>query len=373
MASPTTPTHGKDGAIYRQRPNNFKGNGLNDVTWGTGFNGAASAYFEVVIDHNGLIKTVTLGAGGTGYTVDDVLTVVQAGGSGGTVTVTSVNAGVITGISLTTKGAGYSVADGLAVTGGTGADATVNITAISDSFKWRKDGGAWTEDVAITGAAQTLSDGQTITFAAVTGHTITDQWTIGNLKDEACTESGADAQITDATKRLISPNSPPTFTDSGGKNILTIDYTQGKATFDGNVTIVTVTGNNGFIVESGLEKVGYLIDWDLDPTVDLIAAPRKGQKWKEWVVGQAQATGKANRYFIGKDSFFPSFEDGVDGTQKYFLLQLFNYDPDQDQTGDHFIVWAIFTSLNVSAPIGEVVKEPIGFTLQGIPSFKANA
>ena len=36
-------THGKLGAIYRLRPNGFKGDGLNDVTWGTGFSGAASA------------------------------------------------------------------------------------------------------------------------------------------------------------------------------------------------------------------------------------------------------------------------------------------------------------------------------------------
>ncbi len=45
-----------------------------------------------------------------------------------------------------------------------------------DTFKWRKDTGAWTENVNITGAAQTLTEGMTITFAAVNGHTIGDNW-----------------------------------------------------------------------------------------------------------------------------------------------------------------------------------------------------
>jgi hypothetical protein len=47
-----------------------------------------------------------------------------------------------------------------------------------DVFKWRKNVGSYTTGVNITGAAQTLSDGVTVTFAATTGHTIGDEWTI---------------------------------------------------------------------------------------------------------------------------------------------------------------------------------------------------
>lgn len=296
MGSPTVPTHGKLAAIFRLRPNNFKGDGLNDCTLGTGFSGAASAYFEVVIDAEGT----------------------------------------------------------------------------PDTFKWRKDGGEWTTGVAITGAAQTLSDGQTITFAATTGHTLADQWVIGNLKDEPCTESGADAQITAATRRIINPNTPPTFSDTGSKNVLITDFSQGKATFDGNVTVVTVTGNNGYIVASALEKVGYLMEWALDLSVDMAEILRMGQQWKEYLPGQAAGKGSANAYYIGCDAFFPEIEDTIDTTQDYFLLELFNYDPDQDQTGDHFIVWCIFDSLDNNAPLNEIIKEAIAFTLEGVPSFKAN-
>jgi len=48
-----------------------------------------------------------------------------------------------------------------------------------NTFRWRKDAGAWTSTVAITGAAQTLAEGLTVTFGATTGHTLGDYWTIG--------------------------------------------------------------------------------------------------------------------------------------------------------------------------------------------------
>jgi len=81
----------------------------------------------------GGLKTVTLGAGGTGYTPGTVtLTVVQAGASGGTITATASGGGVITSIdSIVTWGSGYSVENGLATTGGGGTGCTVNLTAAS--------------------------------------------------------------------------------------------------------------------------------------------------------------------------------------------------------------------------------------------------
>jgi uncharacterized phage protein gp47/JayE len=81
----------------------------------------------------GLFTVVPGSSAGTGYAVNDVLTVVQPGASGGTVTVTSVDVGgAITGIDqqVTAFGVGYSVASGLATTGGTGSGATVNVTAV---------------------------------------------------------------------------------------------------------------------------------------------------------------------------------------------------------------------------------------------------
>jgi len=81
----------------------------------------------------GLVATVnvTPTAGGTGYTENDVLTIVTGDGTA-TVTVTTVNEGEATVIELTDPGTvGYSVGATLATTGGTGADCTVEITAIT--------------------------------------------------------------------------------------------------------------------------------------------------------------------------------------------------------------------------------------------------
>lgn len=52
----------------------------------------------------------------------------------------------------------------------------IQTAAAPDTFKWRKNKGAWTTGVAVTGVAQTLSDAVTVTFAATTGHTVGESW-----------------------------------------------------------------------------------------------------------------------------------------------------------------------------------------------------
>ncbi len=65
---------------------------------------------------------------GTGYLVNDLLTVVQSGASGGTITVTSVGAGgSITGATVTMPGTGYSATNAAPVSGGSGTSGTVTI------------------------------------------------------------------------------------------------------------------------------------------------------------------------------------------------------------------------------------------------------
>lgn len=73
---------------------------------------------------NGGITTVSINDGGTGYTVNDTLTVVSSGASGGIVTVTQVSGGVVTEVEVSSYGAGYIVANANTTTGGTGAGCT---------------------------------------------------------------------------------------------------------------------------------------------------------------------------------------------------------------------------------------------------------
>lgn len=241
-----------------------------------------------------------------------------------------------------------------------------------DEFKWRKNGGAWTEHVDISGAAQTLDEGQTITFAATTGHTLNDQWVIGNLVAEPTTESGTEAQITAAANRILNPNRPPVWTDSGGKTTERVNFCNGKAVFSGNVAIVTLAGNNGYIPAAALKKVAYLIDWSMNVAVDMADASRAGQNWKEALPGQAGGSGSANAHFIATETLYLNLKNAIDGGNKYFLLQLFTWDASQDQTGDHYNAWAIFTSFALTGAINAVVKEAINFQIDGEIAFVAD-
>ena len=63
----------------------------------------------------------------------------------------------------------------------------IDAEATPDTIKWRavtrdadgsKTYGAWTATVNITGAAQVLEAGVSVTFTATTGHTLSDQWNV---------------------------------------------------------------------------------------------------------------------------------------------------------------------------------------------------
>ena len=81
----------------------------------------------------GGLTGVSIGTAGSGYSVNDVLTVTQAGGSEGTVRVAAVDGGAVTSVEIMTEGSGYAVATGLATTvspsGGTGCK--IDITSVS--------------------------------------------------------------------------------------------------------------------------------------------------------------------------------------------------------------------------------------------------
>jgi len=113
--------------------------------------GASSTY----LTHIGVVSPGS--TPGTGYTVGDVLNIIQSGGSGGQATVNNVVSGVPTTVGVTpayivtSTGIGYSPAGGLATTGGTGTGAQVNINnmtlglfcrASGDNFNVQTDSGS---------------------------------------------------------------------------------------------------------------------------------------------------------------------------------------------------------------------------------------
>lgn len=73
------------------------------------------------------LKTAVIAAAGSGYTANDVLTIV--GGTGGTVRVLTVDgSGAVTSIVIVNPGTGYSATTGAATTGGTGTLCTITTT-----------------------------------------------------------------------------------------------------------------------------------------------------------------------------------------------------------------------------------------------------
>ena len=150
-------------------------------------------------------------------------------------------------------------------------------TGTPDTFRWSDDNGAtWTvSTVNITGAAQLLNYGISITFGATTGHTLNDAWTIAITinftKAVLYDTSSSDSQSTSNKIRRID------YQFNGFSGILywdattdvpiitldqdlqeTVDYSEygglinnGGAGQTGDILITTenaIVGSNGYII-----------------------------------------------------------------------------------------------------------------------------
>jgi len=169
------------------------------------------------------------------------------------------------------------------------------------------------------------------------------------LTDEACTESAATAQITDSAKRILDPNETQTFTDTGGKNVIGIDYTIGKATFDDTVTIVTATGK--YVPAGNITEIGNLFSWSLETSVDLADGSVFGDAWKSSEAGQMKWSGGAEGYFLN------SYWIDAQALLKMWLVKFYI-----DAT-KYFMGWCHIPGLSQGATISELVKESI--TIEG--------
>jgi len=169
------------------------------------------------------IQTVALASGvsgvaidsssqGVGYVAGDVLTIVQSGAGGATVTVTSVNPlGGVAGIALLTPGEGYTVANGLATTGGTGAGAQVNITSLAPL------GGTGYQVNDVITPIQADASGATLTVTAVgAGGAVTalavtsggTGYSVANLLTSGGNGTGLQVAVTSISPFNLAPNLP---------------------------------------------------------------------------------------------------------------------------------------------------------------------
>jgi len=163
--------------------------------------------------------------------------------------------------------------------------------------------------------------------------------------DEACTEVTTTAQITDTAKRILDPNETQTFTDSGGKNVLDIDYTIGKATFDDTVTIVTATGKH--VLVANITEIGNLFGWNIETSLDLVEAASFGDTWKSSEAGMMKWSGGAEGYFLN------DYWSDAQALLKMWLVKFFT---DADT---YFMGWCHLPGLSQGASVSEIVKESI--------------
>jgi len=130
-----------------------------EITVPSGTSSTVTHDYKFRLDtNNGPLKTVSINSGGSGYSVDDVLTVTGGSGTGGTLTVTSVDAGAVTGVDITTQGDDYVVdTDGAATSGGSGSGATIDIDDIDidttielySGLGWLNDGANYGDTVDV--------------------------------------------------------------------------------------------------------------------------------------------------------------------------------------------------------------------------------
>lgn len=100
----------------------------NQYDWSGGVAIAASSSTAT-----GIISTLASAptAGGTGYTVGDILTITTGGGNATATVLTLGGSNAVATVSILARGTGYSTGTGQATSGGTGTGATLNITAVA--------------------------------------------------------------------------------------------------------------------------------------------------------------------------------------------------------------------------------------------------
>lgn len=165
----------------------FTGSGLDDLTVGGTYDGTTSKSFRVKIDATGTPDTFTWSNDG-GSTWEAA------------------------GVAIT--GSQQTLEDGVSVTFGATTGHTLNDrwdwSAAPDTFKWSNDGGSTFEatTVSITGAAQSLEKGISITFDVTSGHVSGDTfaWWSGGTMFMADTDAPTEVSHVDYFDQYILAN-----------------------------------------------------------------------------------------------------------------------------------------------------------------------
>lgn len=146
-----------------------------------------------------------------------------------------------------------ALAGTLTHTSDTDYEVMVSTAGTPDSFIWRKNGGAWSTEVAVTGSPQLIEEGLTIDFDATTGGVVGDSWSFSvNVANTAGTRV---MDITDGagTFELKDPTNTITYVEGATANYQ-VDRNAGILYINpdqtGALVVNAITPADGFLVKA---------------------------------------------------------------------------------------------------------------------------
>ena len=136
----------------------------------------------------------------------------------------------------------------------------IDAAAATDTYTWSEDGGSTWEatGVAMTGSAQELNKGITVTFAATTGHTLNEYWEITTIITTTAMHKLGEIVVDHEGTSADDKGEMVVKTNNGsGVNTIQTYHSNGDATFsakcynsDGAHGLVTISDTSGTIVNT---------------------------------------------------------------------------------------------------------------------------
>ena len=136
----------------------------------------------------------------------------------------------------------------------------IDAAAATDTYTWAEDGGSTWEatGVAMTGSAQELNKGITVTFAATTGHTLNEYWEITTIITTTAMHKLGEIVVDHEGTSADDKGEMVVKTNNGsGVNSIQTYHSNGDSTFsakcynsDGAHGLITIRDTSGSIVNT---------------------------------------------------------------------------------------------------------------------------
>ena len=238
----------------------------------SGGNGTGAAATATVA--TGVVNTITVTAGGTGYYGAPEI-VISGGGGTGAKAKASVTAGVITGIAVTAGGAGYTSAPTVTIASGTGATATATVSGGTVTTIGVVAGGSGYNlppAVTITGVGSEATALARVAGGVVTGITVTNGGSgYTTAPSVAVASPGTGAAATAAIVGRVVTGFTITNGGSGYTFAPTVSITGGGGTGAIATAIVTAGAVTAITLNNGGSGYGSIAGSGIRKFVDTIA------------------------------------------------------------------------------------------------------